>query len=107
MSPVGTRRLSAFRSHRGLEEFVSVLPVRLEVASLRPLVPGVDEEEAFLPRIVGFGALYRARQPVLVIFRCAVQTGRPDLPASRGIVPGRKYRAECIVCTVVASEIHF
>ena len=75
------------------------------MASFRPFVLGIDEDQALPPRKLNFGALYRARQPVLIVFRRPVQTDPTEPPASRAGVLGRKHRSECIVCTIIASEI--
>ncbi len=97
VAPALGARAGRIEQHRagGFEERPPVVLVGFEVVSLRPFVPGHDEQEVLLladTRRRG----HRAPQPVLVgLRRRSLVEGGP-VPPTRGVVPARHDRGKTL-----------
>src|SRR5262245_56028966 len=75
------------RARRRVQEAISVALVRLEVGTLRPLVPGVHENQPAISRMVLARVADEAPQPDLVALRRGIIVDVTAGSTPRGVVP--------------------
>src|SRR5262245_18969494 len=79
---------------RRLEELPPVSQGGLETGTFRPLVPGVDEHDAFLDRRFRARLRVEGREPALRVGGMRVDEDLAVLRQPRRVVPARHYATE-------------